>query len=110
MRSTQEVPTGKVKLGFEFEKTGQEKFGAGGIGRLYINDSKLGEGQIPRTVRYIYTLDETFDIGLDAGTPVTHEYKPGARFNGEIEKVVVDLLGELNLDREADAKIAMKRQ
>lgn len=110
VRSTKEVPTGKVKLGFEFEKTGQEKFGAGGVGRLYINDSKVGEGQIPRTVRYIYTLDETFDIGLDAGTPVTNEYKPGARFNGEIEKVVVDLLGELHLDREADAKIAMKRQ
>jgi arylsulfatase A-like enzyme len=110
VRSTKEVPTGKVKLRFEFEKTGQEKFGAGGVGRLYINDSKVGEGQIPRTVRYIYTLDETFDIGLDAGTPVTNEYKPGARFNGEIEKVVVDLLGELHLDREADAKIAMKRQ
>ena len=28
----------KVKLRFEFEKTGQEKYGAGGIGRLYIND------------------------------------------------------------------------
>jgi hypothetical protein len=32
VRSTKEVPIEKVKLGFEFEKTGQEKFGAGGIG------------------------------------------------------------------------------
>ena len=51
VRSTKEVPSGKnVKLRFEFEKTGQEKFGAGGIGRLYFNDEKVGEDKIPRTV------------------------------------------------------------
>ena len=55
VRSKKEVPVGKnVKFRFEFEKTGQEKFGAGGIGRLYINDDKVGEGQIHRTVRFMY--------------------------------------------------------
>jgi len=49
-------------------------------------------------------------IGLDSGTPVTNEYKQGARFNGKIEKVLVDLIGERHLDPEAEAKIAMKRQ
>ena len=49
------MPAGKnVKLRFEFEKTGQEKFGVGGIGKLYINDDKVGEGQIHRTVRFMY--------------------------------------------------------
>ena len=33
-----------------------------------------------------------------------------ARFNGNIEKVKVDLVGERHLDPEAEAKIAMKRQ
>ena len=33
-----------------------------------------------------------------------------ARFNGNIEKVIVDLVGERHLDPEAEAKIAMKRQ
>jgi arylsulfatase len=111
VRSEKEVPNrAKVKLGFEFEKTGQEKFGAGGKCRLYINDTKVGEGQIPRTVRYVYALNETFNIGVDAGTPVTDEYRRGTRFNGKIEKVVVELLGDLHVDRETDAKIAMKRQ
>lgn len=46
--------------------------------------------------------------------PVT-KYKNGtfvlsARFNGNIEKVIVDLVGERHLDPEAEAKIAMKRQ
>jgi hypothetical protein len=33
-----------------------------------------------------------------------------ARFNGNNEKVIVDLVGERHLDPEAEAKIAMKRQ
>jgi hypothetical protein len=60
------VPTGrKVKLRYQFEKTGKEKFGAAGIGTLYINDEKAGEGQIPHTVRFRYSLNESFDIGCD---------------------------------------------
>jgi predicted dithiol-disulfide oxidoreductase (DUF899 family) len=51
VRSQETLPTGmKLNLRFEFEKTGQEKFGAGGIGRLYINDKKVGETDFPRTV------------------------------------------------------------
>ena len=63
-RSTKEVPLGKnVELRFEFEKTGQEKFGAGGIGWLYINDEKVGESQISRTVKFMYANYEGFGIG-----------------------------------------------
>ena len=42
----------RASVRFEFEKTGQEKFGAGGVGRLYINDNKVGEAEIPNTLRY----------------------------------------------------------
>ena len=79
IRSTKEVTIGeKVKLRYEFEKTGQEKYGAGGIGQLYINDEKVGEGQIPQTARFRFTLDESFDIGRDSASPVSEEYKAGA--------------------------------
>ena len=105
------MPTGvKASLRYEFEKTGQEKFGPGGVGRLYINDSKVGEGEIPRTVRYTYAFDETFDIGIDTGTPVTYEYKTNARFTGIIEKVVVDLSGERHIDTETETQMIMKKQ
>jgi len=111
VRSEKEVPAGKnVKLRFEFEKTGQEKFGAGGMGRLYINDEKVGEGQIPRTVKFMYANYEGFDIGIDTGTPVTDEYKPGARFTGKIEKVTIDLFGERHIHPEAEFKAVMKSQ
>ncbi|MGC2681891.1 MAG: arylsulfatase [Candidatus Nitrosopolaris sp.] len=111
VRSEKEVPAGKnVMLRFEFEKTGQEKFGAGGIGRLYINDEKVGEGQIPRTVKFMYANYEGFDIGIDTGTPVTDEYKPGARFTGKIEKVMIYLFGDRHTNPEAEIKAVMKSQ
>ena len=74
------------KLRFEFEKTGKEKFGAGGIGRLYINNDKVGEAEIPHTVRFIYELDETFDIGGDTGTPVTDERQGWRSIHGNNQK------------------------
>ena len=92
LRSTKQVPTGtKTKFRFEFEKTGKEKYGAGGIGRLYIDDVKVGEAQIPQTIKFISSLDESFDAGRDIGTPVTEEYKADAQFSGTIKKVSVDL-------------------
>jgi arylsulfatase A-like enzyme len=111
VRSTIELPTPtKAKLRFEFEKTGQEKFGAGGIGRLYLNDSKVAEGEIPHTVRFRFSADESFDIGRDTGSPVTSEYKAAAEFTGKIKKIVIDLVGERHHDPEAEARVAMKRQ
>ena len=54
-----------VKLRFDFEKTGKEEFGAGGISRLYINDEKAGKAEIPRTVKFMYAIYEGFHIGID---------------------------------------------
>jgi hypothetical protein len=112
IRSTKEVPVGKkVILRYEFEKTGQEKAGAGGTGRLYINNEKVGEGQIPRTAKFRYSLDESFDIGRDSASPVSEEYKASAQFSGGIiERVIIDLAGERHIDPEAEARIHMKRQ
>jgi len=111
LRSSKEVPTGGIaKLLFEFKKTGQEKYGAGGIRRLYINGSEAGEGSIPQTIKFVYSLDESFDIGRDTGSPVTEEYKADTQFSGTINKVVIDLAGERLVDREAETRVAMKRQ
>jgi arylsulfatase len=40
---------------------------------------------------YRISLDETFDIGMDAGEPVSEEYHVPFDFTGEIGKVVVKL-------------------
>jgi arylsulfatase len=111
IRSTKEVPIdGKVKLRYEFEKTGQEKFGAGGICRLFINDDKVGEGQILLTAKFRYSFGESFDIGRDSVSSVIEEYNARAQFSdGNIESVVIDLAGERHMDPEAEARIHLQR-
>ena len=46
----------------------------GGLVSLFIDGETVGEGQIGATVPMIYSADETCDVGLDAGTPVSEDY------------------------------------
>ena len=40
---------------------------------------------------YRISLDETFDIGSDAGEPVSEDYRVPFDFQGVLDKVVVEL-------------------
>ena len=105
------VPSGRCDLAFAFEKTGPQPFGAGGIGRLYINGEQVGEGEIPRTVPFIFALGEGLACGRDEGNPVTEDYASPFAFTGTISRVVVDVSGaEPPRDLEQEARIEMARQ
>jgi hypothetical protein len=41
---------------------------------------------------------------------VTDEYEAEAQFTGTIKRVVIDLIGDKHHDKEAETRIAMKRQ
>jgi arylsulfatase len=86
------LPTGKVDLKFTFTKTGMLK----GTGALYVNGKKVGEAAIDKTVSGAFSLSETFDVGVDNGTPVSNHYKTKDHFpfTGRIDKVVITLTGE----------------
>jgi len=87
-----ELPTGKVGLKFNFIKTGMFK----GTGELYVNGKKVAEGAIEKTHPSVFSLNETFDVGVDNGTPVSNNYKAKDHFpfTGQIDKVVINLTGE----------------
>ncbi len=52
----------------------------------------LHGGRIGNTTPFLFSADETADVGLDAATPVTEDYAEGDNaFTGMIEKVTVDL-------------------
>ena len=51
------------------------------------------------------SVDETFDVGEDTGTPVSLDYDVPFKFSGQIEKIVVHL-GETKLSA-ADQKALM---
>ena len=56
-------------------------------GRLIVNGEKVGEGRIEKTQPFIFSADETEDVGEDLGTPVTEDYKEGDnKFTGTIER------------------------
>ena len=86
------LPTGKVDLKFNFIKTGMLK----GTGELYVNGKKVAEGAIEKTIPGGFSLSETFDVGVDNGTPVSNNYvkKDHFPFTGQIDKVTIDLTGE----------------
>jgi arylsulfatase len=88
---TEKLKAGKSTLRFEFAYEGG--LGKGGLGALYVNDTKVGEGRIERTQPMIFSADETADVGIDLATPVVEAIGAEAksRFNGRIPKVTVEV-------------------
>ena len=60
---------------------------------MTINGTKVGEGELPKTIPVQISIGEGLDIGEDIGSPVDFTYKPPFPFTGKIEKVTVDLSG-----------------
>ena len=58
-----------------------------------MDGKEVSQGKIERTVPVRFSLDETFDIGLDTGTPVIEDYvnKMPFKFTGDFRKVVIEL-------------------
>jgi arylsulfatase len=108
--SSEPLPTGPCTLGFEFEKTGTQPFGAGGIGRLLQNDKVVGEAQFPLTVPLMFGLGESLRVGYDAGAAVTDEYEVPFRFGPALKRLIIDVEGRPVRDLQQEAQIGLARQ
>jgi arylsulfatase len=82
------IPTGKVKIEVETKYDNKERLGPATV-TLKVNGKQVGQGRIERSVPAIHTASETFDMGVDLGSPVALDYFDRApfRFNGKIEKI-----------------------
>ena len=65
--------------------------GKGGLATLTVDGEKVAEGRVERTLAYRISIDESFDVGEDSGTPVNHTYDDPFRFTGRLDKVTIDL-------------------
>jgi arylsulfatase len=90
--SDQPLTAGNHVIRVKFEYDG------GGIGKsatatLLVDERQVAQGRIPQTIGVRFSLDETFDVGQDAGTPVLEEYedKMPFRFTGTLTKFVAVL-------------------
>ena len=73
-----------------------------------------GEGRIDRTVPAVFSADETSDVGIKRGSPITPEMPPEkSAFNGTVEVVVIETSGENTdhlLNREEVMHMIMARR
>ena len=86
------LPPGKATIRYEFVYEGGDDPGMGGTGMISVNGKRVAEGRIERTTPFLFSADETADVGVDDATPVTDEYKErDNEFTGTIKKVTVEL-------------------
>ncbi len=87
------IPSGAttVTLGFDYDGGG---LGKGGTATLSVNGKIVAEGRIEKTQPFLFSADETGDVGLDNQTPVVEGIGIGreeTRFTGKIRKVTVEV-------------------
>ena len=61
---------------------------------LKVNGAQVGQGRIERSVPGTFTASETFDVGMDLGSPVALDYydKAPFEFSGKINRIHIRYL------------------
>jgi arylsulfatase len=81
---------------------------------LFIDGKRVGEGRIDRTVPAVFSADETSNVGIKRGSPITPDMpSENSAFNGTIDVVVIETSGEDTdhlLNREQVLNMIMARQ
>jgi len=88
----EKLTPGRHTVSFDFAYDGGG-IGKGGRGILAVDGKKVAEGRIENTCPFRFSLDESFDVGEDTGSPVIDEYdsKMPFKFNGTLRKVEIKL-------------------
>jgi arylsulfatase A-like enzyme len=115
--SNEKLTPGDHTIRFEFKYDGGG-IGKGGSGTLFVDDKQVATAHLDRTICCRFSLDETFDVGADTGSPVIEDYadKMPFKFTGKLEKVTIELeplplgiRGDIDrLEREAALKKALR--
>jgi arylsulfatase len=92
VRAEEPLRPGNATVQYQFDFDGGAP-GAGGTGTMLVNGNVVAEARIDRTVPFIFSADETMDVGVDSASPVTNDYGSAEenRFTGRIEWVQIDL-------------------
>jgi Sulfatase len=92
-----------VRVKFVYDGGGIAK---GAAATLLVDEKEVAQVRIPQTVGVRFSLDETFDVGEDTGTPVLESYddKMPFKFTGELKKFVV-VLEPLKLSEEEQKRL-----
>lgn len=90
-QSKEALAPGKHTLVFDW-KYDSPGLGKGGSGTLTVDGKVMDSHPMPRSLPISLAWDETFNVGLDTGTPVDdQDYQVPFRFTGKINKLTVKL-------------------
>ena len=91
LASTTSLPTGRVKVRFEYEPFETAAFGISrgvpGRARLYFDDHQVGEALFPITLPFALAIGGDVNVGRDCGRGVSRRYEPPFDFTGVIARL-----------------------
>jgi hypothetical protein len=82
---------GKHTLEFDWRYDGPG-VGKGGTGTLKVDAKVIDSHRMERSLPFVLPWSETFDVGIDTGTPVDDkDYQVPFRFTGKLAKLTIKL-------------------
>jgi arylsulfatase A-like enzyme len=115
IEATKPITSGKTQVRMEFAYDGGG-MGKGGNVTLYHDGKEVGKGRVEQTQGFIFSADETTDLGYESGTTVSPDYTAhSSKFNGKINWVQIDLGKDSEdadhfIDHEERLRVMMARQ
>jgi arylsulfatase len=103
----------RVVMSFAYDGGGPAR---GGDITLSVDGVDVAEGRLERTVPLVFSLDESCDVGLDGGLPVSDDYRSeSSSFTGTVRTVLIELAdGESDfnhlIDPQLRLSVALARQ
>ena len=114
VETTTTVGDGRHELRFEFEPTGKPDLAHGkgtpAHAQLYVDGQLAGQGDLPITIPLDIGITEGLSCGRDEASAVTTDYQAPFGFTGQLEKIVVDVSGDLIEDKDAQMRAVMAHQ
>jgi arylsulfatase A-like enzyme len=85
------LSSGKHTISFDFTYDGPGA-GKGGTGVLKVDGKEVARQQVPHSIPFLATIDETFDVGIDTRSAVNdNDYQVPFAFTGKVDKVTFKL-------------------
>jgi hypothetical protein len=90
VEGTVQIPSGvhQIRMEFAYDGGGLAK---GGTVTLYLDGAKVGEGRVEQTEPFVFSADETCDVGDEFGSPVTLDDPTPKKFSGDVNWVEIDV-------------------
>ena len=113
VRATEPLVSGthQVRMEFAYDGDGLAK---GGNVTLFIDGKPVGQGRVEQTQPVVFSADETSDVGVKRGSPITPEMPPEkSAFNGDVKAVVIEISSQSQehlLSREQVLNMIVARQ